>query len=167
MPRKFSITDRDKKSFSITDTDPEVFKEITAKAEQKKKEKEKKEQKRIDDINLLKRKIIEYQNRIDQLEIEERKKKEEAKKAEKAEKELEEYKIHLNKNYSFKNLDNEIKKIFKTNGGKLQKKKQLKLPKKASTKAKKIKKTTKATKGIKQRMNTLYQKLYYYNKVFM
>jgi hypothetical protein len=136
MPKQFlitDITDEDPK----TDGDPKVFKEITDRAKRTfsiTDTNPEKEQRRIDEINLLKKKIFEYQKRINQLEKEEKRKKE-----------IEEYRKHL-ETFEFENLDAEIKKIFDSpsrSGGKLQKKKQLKLPKKATTKAKK---TTKATK---------------------
>ena len=102
MSSRFSI--RNIKTFSITDTDPEKEKEIKAKAEQKKREKE---QRRIDEINLLNRKIIEYENRIKELE-----------KKEKEEKEDKEF------------WDGLAAKIEKLNsGGKLQKKKKTKTKK--------------------------------------
>ena len=97
MSRKFSITDREKKSFTITDinSEEEELKRLMDIAE-KEKEKEKK------------------------------KKEKEKKKKEKEDKDF---------------WDDLEKRL---SGGKLQKKKQLKLPKKATTKAKKATK-----KGIK------------------
>jgi hypothetical protein len=105
MSSRFSI--RNIKTFSITDTDPEKEKEIKAKAEQKKREKE---QRRIDEINLLNRKIIEYENIIKELE-----KKEKQEKKEKEDKEF------------WDGLDAKIEKLYP--GGKLQKKKKTKTKK--------------------------------------